>query len=37
MTFAQSVLVLIILIIVVVYITIWTGQYKPPKYPGFGL
>jgi uncharacterized integral membrane protein len=36
MTFAQSVLVVIILIILFVYMMINRGQYKPPKYPGFG-
>jgi len=36
MTTAQAVLVLLIFIVVVVFILIYSGQYKPPNYPGFG-
>jgi hypothetical protein len=36
MTIAQAVLVFFILVVVVVFILVYTGQYKPPKYPGFG-
>jgi hypothetical protein len=36
MSFSQGVFVLLILVIVYLFITIWSGRYKPPKYPGFG-
>jgi hypothetical protein len=36
MTIAQGILILAILVIIVVFILIYTGQYKPPNYPGFG-
>ncbi len=36
MTLAQAVLILAVLAVVVVFILLYTGQYKPPKYPQFG-
>lgn len=36
MTFAQGILILVVLVVVYLFITIWSGQFKPPKYPGFG-
>jgi hypothetical protein len=36
MSFAQAVLIVAILAVIVVFILIYTGQYKPPKYPQFG-
>jgi hypothetical protein len=36
MTTSQAVLVLVVLVLVVLFILIYSGQYKPPSYPGFG-
>lgn len=36
MTIAQAILVLAVLVVIVVFILIYSGQYKPPNYPGFG-
>ena len=36
MSTAQVVLVFLVLVVVVAFILIYSGQYKPPNYPGFG-
>jgi hypothetical protein len=36
MTLAQAILVFLAVVVMVIFVLVYKGRYKPPKYPQFG-